>query len=518
MELRRGRGRSKSPARGAKSPRSKSRGRSKSPAASRPVLPKKPRSIAHPDDPNISSEAKWAFKQDPLSRLFQSIIGPLLLMVPCPIICLTLAFITTDLVTKFGKTPSLGDFYEHCSSRGVSVCAADVLDGGRLYGDSSAWFFLIAFNYVALLIYWWPGKLEYGPLTAGGHRPEYMDNGVAHCLLFTVSFLAGSTQVGQYVGYAGWYSLSVIYDTYSGSIGALNIFGLGFCVFLYLKGRYFPSGPDHGLSGTGPIFDYYWGTELYPRVCNVDVKKFVNCRFSMTYWMLAGISFTAKSYELHGHVDPGVVLAALSQFLYLCKFYWWEIGYMRSIDIIVDRAGFYETWGCLVWVPSVYTLHTRILVQSTSGLSWPVALLIFGVGLSGVFLNFWADDQRQQFRAKNGECLVWGKPPQFVRCTYTAPDPKTGAMKTHNSLLLASGWWGMARHLQYLFELTAAWSWSLLGGVGKNGLLPLFYAAFLTILLVDRAKRDQDKCLAKYGDGYRRYMEMVPYKIIPGIF
>ena len=26
---------------------------------------------------------------------------------------------------------------------------------------------------------------------------------------------------------------------------------------------------------------------------------------------------------------------------------------MRSIDIIVDRAGFYETWGCLVFVPSL---------------------------------------------------------------------------------------------------------------------------------------------------------------------
>eukprot|EP01043_Picozoa_sp_COSAG02_P028877 COSAG02_NODE_1772_length_10984_cov_8.166651_5_plen_112_part_00 len=48
---------------------------------------------------------------------------------------------------------------------------------------------------------------------------------------------------------------------------------------------------------------------------------------------------------------------------------------MRSIDIIVDRAGFYETWGCLVWVPSVYTLHTRLLVETPSDLSWEVRLL-----------------------------------------------------------------------------------------------------------------------------------------------
>ena len=31
------------------------------------------------------------------------------------------------------------------------------------------------------------------------------------------------------------------------------------------------------------------------------------------------------------------------------------MGYMRSIDIIVDRAGWEIQWGCLVWVPAVYT-------------------------------------------------------------------------------------------------------------------------------------------------------------------
>ncbi len=76
--------------------------------------------------------------------------------------------------------------------------------------------------------------------------------------------------------------------------------------------------------------------------------------------------------RLHG---AGIVLCAVSQYLYLVKFFIWEIGYMRSIDIIVDRAGFYETWGCLVWVPSVYTLHTRLLVTSPSGLSWEVRSL-----------------------------------------------------------------------------------------------------------------------------------------------
>jgi 7-dehydrocholesterol reductase len=87
-------------------------------------------------------------------------------------------------------------------------------------------------------------------------------------------------------------------------------------------------------------------------------------------------------------------------------------------------------------------------------------------------------------------------------------------------LLLACGWWGVARHFQYLFELTAAWSWGLLGvgAAGKNGLLPLFYAFFLTILLFDRAKRDQEKCLKKYGKFYEEYMQIVRFKIIPYVY
>ena len=47
---------------------------------------------------------------------------------------------------------------------------------------------LLVFNFVALLIYWWPGPTEHGPVTIHGHTPEYSDNGVAHCILFTLRY------------------------------------------------------------------------------------------------------------------------------------------------------------------------------------------------------------------------------------------------------------------------------------------------------------------------------------------
>lgn len=140
------------------------------------------------------------------------------------------------------------------------------------------------------------------------------------------------------------------------------------------------------------------------------------------------------------------------------------------------------------------------------------------MGVAGVFLNFWADSQRMIFREKQGKCKIWGKDPVFIRAKYQALNSETGEVDTHTSLLLASGWWGVARHFQYLFELTAAWSWGLLGMGVHNGPLPLFYAIFLTILLIDRAKRDEDKCKKKYGEYYEQYMKIVKYKIVPFIY
>lgn len=34
--------------------------------------------------------------------------------------------------------------------------------------------------------------------------------------------------------------------------------------------------------------------------------------------------------------------------MYITKFFHWEMGYMNSMDIQHDRAGFYLCWGCLV--------------------------------------------------------------------------------------------------------------------------------------------------------------------------
>lgn len=439
------------------------------------------------------------------------------LIIAAPFLSLLLAYLTSEEMAN--DYPSLATHPFSMMALGClrnpTACVKGVLTKGLSVAPTqSAAKFVVSFMGVALVLErLLPGKIECGPETLTGHVPKYVDNAILHCVIYTILFFLGSN-----LSYGNFYDFGIIYDEFTGAVAFLNLFGLVFCAFLTWKGIYFPSTQDSGSSGS--LFkDYVWGTELYPRIFGLDLKRFINCRFAMTFWQLSGWSFFYRSYTLHGNeIDWGLLFSALSQYLYLFKFFTWEMGYMRSIDIIVDRAGFEIQWGCLVWVPAVYTLHSRFLVQHPSGLSFPVAVCFFILSTLGVLFNYLADRERDVFRATNGQALVWGKKPTYIKASYTIIDRKTGETSKKTSLLLASGFWGIARHFHYFFELTAAWSWCLLANPFKNGVLVTFYAAFLTYLLIDRAERDSKKCYLKYGKYYEEYCSLVPYKILPGIY
>ena len=128
-----------------------------------------------------------------------------------------------------------------------------------------------------------------------------------------------------------------------------------------------------------------------------------------------------------------------------------------------------------------------------------------------MFINYQADAQRELVRNTDGKCLVWGKPPEIIRCTY-----KTSSGETKISLLLVSGWWGVSRHFHYVPELAAAFCWSV-PALFDNP-LPYFYFVFLCILLTHRSIRDDKRCQEKYKEYWKTYCSRVPYRIIPYIF
>lgn len=430
-----------------------------------------------------------------MQSFFRKTVVPLLLMISCPIGVLLVWHINTSC------HGSILIFFHDCVQHGV-INTCWQLWRPVVFGTKTAWEIILTFASIQLLLMRIiPGKQVSGPETPKGNTPIYKDNGFL-CFLITLAlfYLCAFT--------IKLFSPAIVYDNFAGILGALNILSLLFCLLLYLKGRFAPSTTDHSTSGN-IVFDYYWGTELYPRVFGWDIKQFTNCRFGMMSWPLIILSFAAKQAQLTG-LSNSMIISIGIMMVYIAKFFYWESGYLRSMDIMHDRAGFYICWGCLVWVPGIYTSPILYLVNHPIHLPFLFAATTFILGVFAVLLNYLADAQRQIVRRTQGECLVWGKQPKLIHANYKN---QQGVEK--QSLLLVSGWWGISRHFHYVLEIALAFFWTLPALFAH--FLPWFYVIFLTILLVHRAYRDDARCAAKYGKYWKIYCQQVPNKMIPYI-
>ncbi len=355
----------------------------------------------------------------------------------------------------------------------------------------------------ALLLGILPGRREPGPVTPAGNRPIYKLNGVpAFLVTLALWFLV--------TGPLGLFSATIVYDHFGELLVTSSIAALLLCAALYLKGRFAPSSSDASTTGNF-LWDFYWGTELHPRIGGLELKQLINCRFAMMGWAIIILSHAAAQHEQFGQLSYGMVVSLALQLAYIFKFFVWEGGYFNSIDIMHDRFGFYIAWGVCAWLPIVYTLATLDLAERPDSLGWPVAFAILLLGMTALAINYAADEQRQRVRATNGATRVWGRAPELIVATYVPADGKP-----RQNLLLASGWWGVARHFHYLPELTLAFAWTL--PIGFDLGLPWFYVIFLTILLVHRSLRDDDRCARKYGPAWETYRARVRWRILPGVF
>lgn len=140
------------------------------------------------------------------------------------------------------------------------------------------------------------------------------------------------------------------------------------------------------------LFKYFRGLEFHPSLpLKVDVKQMTNCRWGMMAWQVLIIAFWIANMRIYGKINWGLTASVLLQTIYICKFFYWEIGYFYTLDIMLDRAGHYICHGCLVFVPSFYTLTAWVMANSEKDISPVMALVIFIFGLGFISLNYWVD-------------------------------------------------------------------------------------------------------------------------------
>ena len=81
-----------------------------------------------------------------------------------------------------------------------------------------------------------------------------------------------------------------------------------------------------------------------------------------------------------------------------------------------------------------------------------------------------------------------------------------------------SGWWGLARHVNYLGEVTQGIALALPGYLATGSLVPWLYPLYYVLLFVGRQIDDDLACAAKYGAAWESYCSMVPYRILPFVW
>jgi steroid 5-alpha reductase family enzyme len=147
-------------------------------------------------------------------------------------------------------------------------------------------------------------------------------------------------------------------------------------------------------------------------------------------------------------------------------------------------------------------LQAHYLIDNMHELSMPAAAGIVLLNTLGFVIFRGANAQKHRFR-KNPEGKVWGRPPEYIRTA-------------SGSLLLTSGWWGIARHSNYFGDLLMALAWCLPTGFSHP--LPYFYPVYFTILLLHREWRDNSMCQEKYGKDWTTYCQKVRWRIVPGVY
>lgn len=369
----------------------------------------------------------------------------------------------------------------------------------RLLGNAYAWKVNGVFMLWAAVFLWIPSESYSGPATSFGYIPHYSANGFLYYTVTMVTYLA------VHVVYP---DLSLdVYDNMAHILGSLNLFAFLLCTYLLVMGICKPQTREK-LPRSPIMYEFYRGMEIHPRLLGFDVKQWTNCRIGMMSWQVLIVAFLLASVRQTGVWNAGHVTNVLLQSVYIGKFFWWETGYFTTLDITLDRAGYYICWGCLVWVPSFYTYSSFFLVAHPSQFTAATALLTAALGFASILMNYRVDYEKQLFRASGGKCQLWGRPVRSL----TVRDQLSG--KASN--LLLSGCWGQARHLNYVFELMAAFFWCSSGW--GHGLWPFLYFVFLVVLLVHRVFRDEEKCRAKYGSYWDQYCQLVPYRMIPYVF
>jgi Delta14-sterol reductase len=298
----------------------------------------------------------------------------------------------------------------------------------------------------------------------------------------------------------GAFPLELLYKYYSELALCDILLCFGLSLYLYLNSfvgdKILADGGDSGNA----VYDFFIGRELNPRWGSFDWKEFCELRPGLIGWMLLNLACMKQQHAELGYVTGSMILLNLFQGVYVWDAQYQERAILTTMDITTDGFGFMLVFGDLTWVPFTYSVQARYLVRHDPHLS-PLALaVILALHIAGYVIFRGSNGQKDAFRRNAND-------PALQHLTFL--QTKRGTK------LLTSGWWGMARKINYTGDYLMGLTWCLV--CGFQSIVPYFYAVYFLILLIHRSIRDDHMCHMKYGDDWLEYKNLVPYRFIPGV-
>ncbi|XP_073106595.1 delta(14)-sterol reductase isoform X1 [Elaeis guineensis] len=345
-------------------------------------------------------------------------------------------------------------------------------------------------GYLAVAGFILPGRVVPGAILPDGTRLHYRCNGLVSLLMLLALLGTGF--------YMKWMSPTVIADKGVELLSTTFMFSLFVSLVLYAAGlKSCSQSSSLKAHATGNfIHDWWFGVQLNPHFMGIDLKFFY-VRAGMMGWLLINLSLLAKSY-VTGTANLSVILYHLFCALYITDYFFFEELMTSTWDIIAERLGFMLVFGDLVFIPFTFSIQGWWLLKNKVELTKVAAIANFLTFIIGYLVFRGANKQKHVFK-KNPKAQIWGKPPKVI-----------------GGKLLASGYWGIARHCNYLGDLLLALSFSL--PCGASSVIPYFYPIYLLILLIWRERRDEARCSQKYKEVWAEYCKMVPWRILPFVY
>ncbi len=367
-------------------------------------------------------------------------------------------------------------------------------------GDKVAAFFapLVIFIALSALAVLLPGKwvLGYATDEKTGKPRRYRLNGL---IVFLIANLVWGFELIPGLE-RDWFYRTSLYAVAGGTVFAALFTAIA--VFTQQK-----------IGDRNPFVDFYVG--------RVQEIRFFNDRLDlkMTFYVvgstmlginaMSGAAWHYEQFSPTNEVNPGVFVYAGIYTFYVFDDHIFERVRLYTYDLLHERMGFKMFWGDNIaygWLYIVPLWGMAAYPNPGFSTAWTYVWII---GTPALFLVGWAiargaNIQKYTFKRWPERKFLGIIEPRYIE----AGDRK----------ILTSGFWGVARHFNYMGEFLfavaiglsfgyfgVAWSW--------------LYLAFVLWLFITRQRDDDAACAEKYGqEKWAEYQEKVPYRIIPGIY